>query len=66
MGVPKKRTTKSRRNQRRSHDSLTAAHPIICPNCGERVLPHHVCMACGQYRGKTIIDMSEEDTTQEK
>jgi len=64
MGVPKKRTTKSKRNQRRSHDGLVAATVIVCPNCGEKIRPHHACMACGQYRGRTVIEQkTEEETT---
>jgi large subunit ribosomal protein L32 len=26
-----------------------------CPNCGAPKIPHRVCMACGQYRGETVI-----------
>ena len=37
MAVPQNRVTKSRRNMRRAHDSLTAANPAECPNCGEGV-----------------------------
>lgn len=60
MGVPKKRTTKSKRNQRRSHDGLTASSVIICPNCGSKMQPHHVCLDCGEYRGKLIIEQASE------
>jgi len=56
MAVPKKRTSKSRKNMRRSHHALkfTAASES-CPNCGELKLRHHVCAACGQYRGKQVV-----------
>ena len=47
MAVPKVRTSKSRRNTRRSHHALTAASPIVCSNCGNRVLPGYVCLSCG-------------------
>ncbi|MEG0386539.1 MAG: 50S ribosomal protein L32, partial [Solibacillus sp.] len=26
-----------------------------CPNCGEAKLSHHVCKACGQYKGKEVV-----------
>ena len=61
MAVPKKRTTKSKRNQRRSHDALKRSCPIICPNCGASVMPHHACLACGTYRGRKVIDVEENE-----
>ncbi|MDE3269099.1 MAG: 50S ribosomal protein L32 [Pseudomonadota bacterium] len=56
MAVPKVRTSKSRRNTRRSHHALTAASPITCSNCGNRVLPGHVCLSCGYYKGKQVFE----------
>ena len=56
MAVPKVRTSKSRRNTRRSHHALTAANPIVCSNCGNRVLPGYVCVSCGHYKGKQVLE----------
>ena len=55
MATPKKKTSKSRRNMRRSHDALTAASYMECPNCGELKRPHEVCPKCGQYNKKEIL-----------
>tara|TARA_B100000575_G_C22987498_1_gene569565 strand:- start:566 stop:745 length:180 start_codon:yes stop_codon:yes gene_type:complete len=58
MAVPKKRTSKSRKGMRRSHDFLqfkAAVH--ICPECGELKLLHHICEACGTYRGQQVVDV---------
>ena len=55
MAVPKKRTSASRRDMRRSHDFFTAVQNITCSNCGEPVRMHRVCTSCGTYRGKQII-----------
>ncbi|MCB0311549.1 MAG: 50S ribosomal protein L32 [Bdellovibrionales bacterium] len=52
MPVPKKKTSKSKRDMRRAHDALTAPNWIICNNCGEPVQRHHVCRSCGYYRGR--------------
>lgn len=60
MPVPKKKTSTSRRNTRRAHDFLTAKNPIICPNCGESTLRHRACASCGQYRGKQIVNVSND------
>ncbi|MXY41628.1 MAG: 50S ribosomal protein L32 [Rhodospirillaceae bacterium] len=59
MAVPKSKISKSRRNMRRAHDSLTAANVVECPNCGELKRPHHVCAACGYYGDREIIDVAE-------
>ena len=55
MAVPKKKTSKSRRNMRRAHDALKAVGIVECPNCGEVKLPHHVCGACGHYDGREVV-----------
>lgn len=55
MQAPKRKTSKSKRNMRRSHHALVAGALHACPNCGESVKSHSVCTACGQYRGKQIL-----------
>ena len=60
MAVPKAKTTKSRRNMRRSHHALVAPARSNCPQCGEAKAPHRVCPNCGTYRGREVI-RTEED-----
>ena len=60
MAVQQNRVTRSRRNMRRSHDSLGAANPNECPSCGELKRPHHVCPSCGTYNGRDVVAMAEE------
>ena len=55
MAVPKKKTSKSKRDMRRAHDSLVAANPAECSNCGELKRPHHVCGACGHYDAREVV-----------
>ena len=43
MAVPKRRVSKTRKAKRRTHDALTPATLSVCPNCGAKVLPHHMC-----------------------
>ncbi|MDR2416890.1 MAG: 50S ribosomal protein L32 [Holosporales bacterium] len=55
MAVPKKKTSKSRRDMRRAHLRL---EPILggeCQTCGEKKLPHHVCAVCGHYNRRPIL-----------
>ena len=56
MAVPKRKTSKSRRNKRRSHHRLTAANVIKDKKRGEYRLPHHVDLKTGTYNGKKILD----------
>jgi len=60
MAVPKSKITKSRRGQRRSHDSLVADNPQECGNCGELKRPHHVCPSCGHYAQREVIAAVDE------
>ncbi len=57
MAVPKKHTTKSRRNKRRMHIFLQAPPLTTCPKCGKPVRPHTVCLNCGYYKGKEVINV---------
>lgn len=59
MAVPKKKVSKSRRDQRRAHDSLKASAYEECSNCGELKRPHHVCESCGQYNGREVTDSGD-------
>ena len=61
MGVPKKRTSRQKRDQRRaSNFKVTPPNVTACPNCGEPVLSHRACPKCGQYRGKTVQKAAED------
>lgn len=55
MPTPKKKTSRSVRGMRRSHDAMSATTVINCKNCGALVKPHHVCPSCGYYKGREIV-----------
>jgi large subunit ribosomal protein L32 len=59
MPVPKRRTSKSKRNKRRAHDALIAVNVSSCPQCGEPALPHRICRHCGTYRGRQLAETEE-------
>ncbi len=54
MAVPKKRTGHSAQGHRRSNWKATKPETTKCPNCGETVLTHTVCTACGYYKGEPV------------
>jgi len=59
MPVPKRKTSKSQLNKRRTHQKITGPNVIACPECGEAKLPHHVCPGCGVYKGRTVLEIDE-------
>lgn len=60
MGVPKRKTSKARRDKRRAHDYLTTTSLSRCPQCNEMRLPHHVCPTCGYYHDRVVLESEEE------
>lgn len=59
MAVSKKKTSKAKRNMRRSHHAIQETSTSVCPNCGEAKLPHRVCLECGFYGDKQVLASEE-------
>ncbi|MGI6114419.1 MAG: 50S ribosomal protein L32 [Mahellales bacterium] len=57
MAVPKRRTSKSRRDKRRANWKLAAPGIVECPQCHEPKLSHRVCKKCGYYDNKKVINV---------
>ena len=55
MAVPKRKTSRMQRRQRKAANRYEGVAATYCVNCGEPVMPHRVCAACGQYDGKQVI-----------
>lgn len=66
MPHPKKRKTKSGRNQRRSHHSLKKIELINCKKCNQPIRPHTACSNCGYYNGKETIDVLKKLSKKER
>ncbi|URM53186.1 50S ribosomal protein L32 [Mycoplasma sp. SG1] len=54
MAVPFRKTSKTRKGFRRSHDHLTAPTIAVCKNCGALHRTHYVCQECGFYKNKKV------------
>ena len=65
MAVPKKKTSKSQRNNRRSHDALKALNIVVDPTTGEFKRPHHISLKDGYYNGRQVIIPKEEQISSE-
>ena len=61
MAVPKRKTSKSKRNMRRSHDSIIQLNIIEDKQSGEPRLSHQIDLSTGVYNGKEILIKKEKD-----
>ena len=59
MAVPKRKTSKSKRNMRRSHDSLKQINIIEDKDSGEPRISHRIDLSTGIYNGKQILTKKE-------
>ena len=59
MAVPKRKTSTSRRNKRRSHHRIVGANVIEDKKSGEYRLSHHMDLKTGFYKGRQVLDPKE-------
>jgi large subunit ribosomal protein L32 len=60
MAVPKRKTSRMKRGNRRSHDALSAPAYVEDKDSGELRRPHHVDLKSGKYRGRQVLAVKEE------
>jgi large subunit ribosomal protein L32 len=54
MAVPKKKTSKARRDKRRAQHRIEAPRLNMCPQCHQPKRPHQMCPTCKTYRGREV------------
>ncbi len=57
MAVPKRKTTVSKRNKRRSHHKISNVNVAEDKKTGEYRMSHHIDLKTGFYNGKKILDI---------
>ncbi|MBS7262758.1 MAG: 50S ribosomal protein L32 [Eubacteriales bacterium] len=61
MAIPANKTSKARKNSRRSAVwKLSAPALVECPQCHTRKLAHRVCPNCGYYDGKKVMTVKAD------
>lgn len=65
MAVSPKKTSKAKRDMRRSHHALKATGLSVCPSCGAPKRPHRVCLECGVYDDRQVLNATEEAVSAE-
>ena len=61
MAVPKRKTSVSKRNMRRSHNSLKKLNIILDIDSGEPRLSHKIDLSTGMYKGRQILKKKTKD-----
>ena len=62
MAVPKRKTSVSKRNMRRSHHSLNKINILIDKASGEPRLSHQIDKSTGMYKGRQILKSKSKQT----
>ena len=60
MAVPKRKTSKARRDKRRAQHGIEIASVNLCPTCHQPKRPHRMCANCGTYKGRTVEPFRSE------
>jgi large subunit ribosomal protein L32 len=55
--LPKRKYSRARQGDRRSHLGIKTTSLIDCPQCHTPKLPHHACPTCGTYDGREVIEI---------
>ena len=55
MAVPKRKTSSSKKNMRRSHLGLKDINVILDKESGEPRLSHQIDKSTGMYKGRQVI-----------
>ena len=60
MAVPKRKVSRMKRGNRRSHDRLQAPAYVEDKDSGELRRPHHIELKTGMYRGRQVLNVKSE------
>jgi len=60
------RHTRAHTRNRRSHHALKGASITKCKKCNEPVLPLTLCLNCGTYKDRELIDVLKKLTKRER
>lgn len=60
MPVPKRKTSKRRRDQRSANKGLKPKSISGCQTCQEPIAPHTACQKCGYYKGVKVLRTKQD------
>ena len=56
MAVPKRKTSRMKKRQRKAANRYEGVQANFCTNCSAPAEPHRVCPSCGCYNGKQVLN----------
>jgi large subunit ribosomal protein L32 len=66
MAVPRHSHTRGKVGRSRMHKYIKNVHLSVCPKCKKPILSHTVCLNCGFYKGKEVINVLGKLTKKDK
>ncbi|RMH54206.1 MAG: 50S ribosomal protein L32 [Candidatus Hydrogenedentota bacterium] len=66
MALPKRRHSRTRSRKRRNAKALTLPTTVRCRECGEPILPHTACPACGAFYGERQVIRFKREKEEKK
>jgi large subunit ribosomal protein L32 len=60
--VPVAKTSKARKNKRRSHHALRRPNLVACPKCNAAKLPHGACEQCGYVSSSVALVLKDQES----
>ena len=59
MAVPKRKTSKARRDKRRATHKIQAPRLSVCPVCHQPKRSHEMCPTCKTYKGREVTAIND-------
>lgn len=61
MALPKRKHSAARGRKRRTHWKIKKTNLILCPQCKQPKLGHRVCLVCGYYDGRQVMEIKVKE-----
>jgi large subunit ribosomal protein L32 len=61
MAVPKRKTSRMKRGNRRAHDALASPTYVEDKDSGELRRPHHIDLKTGMYKGREVLKVKKAE-----
>ncbi len=58
--LPKRKRSKASSRSHRATGPVGVASIVECPHCHRPMQMHHVCPACGFYRGRDVLNVEAD------
>jgi large subunit ribosomal protein L32 len=65
MPNPRRRHSRGRGKRRRTHWKVAPVALAGCPQCKSPKMPHRVCLVCGYYDGRLVVDFEAKKVKKE-